>query len=141
MVLSNYENKIDKKGRVSVPATFRSHLGSMGYNGFISYPSFNHPALEACAQDRIEKLTNTSQDKKETCCTTSMLVCWRTKKDINNVLSSYTRSVEFRTIVEILENMHKAESEQIKVIEDISEYNSEEINIIKKNFPKQNLYY
>ena len=59
MFLSNYENKIDKKGRVSVPATFRSHLNSTGYNGFISYPSFNHPALEACSQDRIEKLSNT----------------------------------------------------------------------------------
>ena len=59
MFLSNYENKIDKKGRVSVPATFRSHLNSMGYNGFISYPSFNHVALEACSQDRIEKLSNT----------------------------------------------------------------------------------
>ena len=59
MFLSSYENKIDKKGRVSVPATFRSHLGSMGYNGFVSYPSFNHSALEACSQDRIEKLSNT----------------------------------------------------------------------------------
>ena len=59
MFLSNYVNKIDKKGRVSVPATFRSHLNSMGYNGFISYPSFNHHALEACSQDRIEKLSNT----------------------------------------------------------------------------------
>ena len=59
MFLSNYENKIDKKGRVSVHATFRSHLNSLGYNGFISYPSFNHVALEACAQDRIEKLSNT----------------------------------------------------------------------------------
>ena len=59
MFLSSYENKIDKKGRVSVPATFRSHLNSMGYNGFISYPSFNHLALEGCAQDRIEKLSNT----------------------------------------------------------------------------------
>jgi MraZ protein len=58
MFLSSFENKIDKKGRVSVPATFRSHLGSMGYNGFISYPSFNHPALEACSQDRIEKLSS-----------------------------------------------------------------------------------
>ena len=48
----------DKKGRVSVPATFRSHLNSMGYNGFISYPSFNHSAL-TCSQDRIEKLSNT----------------------------------------------------------------------------------
>ena len=59
MFLSSYENKIDKKGRVSVPATFRSHLSSMGYNGFVSYPSFNHPALEGCSQDRIEKLSNT----------------------------------------------------------------------------------
>ena len=59
MFLSSYENKIDKKGRVSVPATFRSHLNSMGYNGFISYPSFNHSALEACSQERIEKLSNT----------------------------------------------------------------------------------
>ena len=59
MFLSSFENKIDKKGRVSVPATFRSHLNSMGYNSFISYPSFNHSALEACSQDRIEKLSNT----------------------------------------------------------------------------------
>ena len=59
MFLSSYENKIDKKGRVSVPATFRSYLGSMGYNGFISYPSFNHNALEACSPERIEKLSNT----------------------------------------------------------------------------------
>ena len=59
MFLSSYENKIDKKGRVSVPANFRSYLNSLGYNGFICYPSFNHEALEACSQDRIEKLTNT----------------------------------------------------------------------------------
>jgi MraZ protein len=59
MFLSSFENRIDKKGRVSVPATFRSYLSSMGYNGFISYPSFNHSALEACSPDRIEKLSNT----------------------------------------------------------------------------------
>ena len=59
MFLSSYENKLDKKGRVSVPATFRSYLSSMGYNGFVSYPSFNHTALEACSQERIEKLSNT----------------------------------------------------------------------------------
>ena len=59
MFLSSFENKLDKKGRVSVPSTFRSHLNSMGYNGFIAYPSFNHSALEACSQDRIEKLSKT----------------------------------------------------------------------------------
>ena len=59
MFLSSFENKLDKKGRVSVPATFSSPLSSLGYNGFICYPSFNHSALEACSQDRIEKLSNT----------------------------------------------------------------------------------
>ena len=59
MFLSSYENKLDKKGRVSVPASFRSHLSSKGYNGFVAYPSFNHEALEACSEDRIEKLSNT----------------------------------------------------------------------------------
>ena len=65
MFLSSYENKLDKKGRVSVPATFRSHLSSLGYNGFISYPSFNHAALEACSQDRIEKLLNHANIKND----------------------------------------------------------------------------
>ena len=59
MFLSSYENKLDKKGRVSVPASFRSYLTSMGYNGFIAYPSFSSESLEACSQDRIEKLSNT----------------------------------------------------------------------------------
>ena len=42
-----------------MPASFRSHLSSLGYNGFIAYPSFNHEALEACSEDRIEKLSKT----------------------------------------------------------------------------------
>ena len=32
MFLSTYENKLDKKGRVSVPASFRSYLSNLGYN-------------------------------------------------------------------------------------------------------------
>ena len=59
MFLSSYENKIDKKGRVSVPATFRSYLSNLGYNGVICYPSFNHHSIEAWPQDRIEKISNT----------------------------------------------------------------------------------
>ena len=57
MFLSSHENKIDKKGRVSVPAPFRSFLTTQGYNGFVSYPSFSNPALECCTQERIEKLS------------------------------------------------------------------------------------
>ena len=58
MFLSSYENKLDKKGRVSVPANFRSHLSSLGYSGFVAYPSFNHKALEACSQEKIEKISS-----------------------------------------------------------------------------------
>tara|TARA_X000000368_G_scaffold176049_1_gene138861 strand:- start:98 stop:571 length:474 start_codon:yes stop_codon:yes gene_type:complete len=58
MFLSTYENNIDKKGRVSVPASFRSYLSNLGYNGIICYPSFNNNSIEACSQDRIEKLSN-----------------------------------------------------------------------------------
>ena len=57
MFLSPHENKLDKKGRVSVPASFRSYLSNMGYNGVICYPSFNNPSIEACPQSRIEKLS------------------------------------------------------------------------------------
>ena len=58
MFLSTYENRLDKKRRVSVPASFRSYLSSMGYNGVICYPSFNNPSIEACSQNRIEKLSD-----------------------------------------------------------------------------------
>ena len=58
MFLSTYENKIDKKGRVSVPASFRSHLSNLGYNGVVCYPSFNNQSIEAWSQDRIEKISN-----------------------------------------------------------------------------------
>ena len=58
MFLSIYENKLDKKGRVSVPANFRSHLSNLGYNGVICYPSFNNASIEACSQDRIEKISS-----------------------------------------------------------------------------------
>ena len=59
MFLSSYENKLDKKGRVSVPASYRSYLSNLGYNGVICYPSFNNQAIEAWPQDRIEKISNT----------------------------------------------------------------------------------
>ena len=58
MFLSTYENKLDKKGRVSVPASFRSYLSNLGYNGVICYPSFNNQCIEAWPQDRIEKISN-----------------------------------------------------------------------------------
>ena len=41
-----------------MPASFRSYLSSMGYNGVICYPSFNNSSIEGCSQNRIEKLSD-----------------------------------------------------------------------------------
>ena len=59
MFSSTYENKLDKKGTVSVPASYRSYLSNLGYNGVICYPSFNNHSIEAWPQDRIEKISKT----------------------------------------------------------------------------------
>ena len=58
MFLSTYQNKLDKKGRVSVPASFRSYLSNMGYNGIVCFPSFNNQSIESWPQDRIEKISS-----------------------------------------------------------------------------------
>jgi len=59
MFISTYENKLDKKGRVSVPAAYRSHLNSLGYNGVVCYPSFTNSSIEFCPKDRLEKIVET----------------------------------------------------------------------------------
>ena len=41
-----------------MPASYRSYLSSVGYNGVICYPSFNNTSIEACSQNRIEKLSD-----------------------------------------------------------------------------------
>lgn len=50
-------NKVDRKGRVSVPATFRASLAGQSFNGIIAFRSFKLPALEACGIDRMEEMS------------------------------------------------------------------------------------
>lgn len=57
LFLSTFTNKIDKKGRVSVPAQFRNALAGQEFSGIIAYPSFINPCIEACGFDRINKLS------------------------------------------------------------------------------------
>ena len=42
-----------------MPASYRSYLSNLGYNGVICYPSFNNLSIEAWPQDRIEKISKT----------------------------------------------------------------------------------
>ncbi len=59
LFLSTYINKIDKKGRISVPASFRSSLSQQSFPGIIAYSSFINPCIEACGINRIEVLNQT----------------------------------------------------------------------------------
>lgn len=54
--LSTHFNKIDKKGRVSVPASFRSALGANA-TGIVIYHALHHDALEACSTQHLELLS------------------------------------------------------------------------------------
>lgn len=56
LFLSTFVNKLDKKGRISVPASFRAALNGQNYTGIIAYPSFVNKCIEACGMSRIEKL-------------------------------------------------------------------------------------
>jgi len=49
-------NKVDKKGRVSVPAPFRTTLSKAGVSEITIFPSFNNKALEVLGPDFIEAL-------------------------------------------------------------------------------------
>ncbi|MGI9462284.1 MAG: division/cell wall cluster transcriptional repressor MraZ [Alphaproteobacteria bacterium] len=51
-----YPFKLDRKGRVSLPASFRGALQDA--DRFFLFPSPNHSALEACSIDFMEKLQN-----------------------------------------------------------------------------------
>lgn len=45
--VSHFTNKLDAKGRVSIPATFRAVLVKDGYEGLYVHPTLDSPALDA----------------------------------------------------------------------------------------------
>jgi MraZ protein len=55
--LSKYLGNIDKKGRISVPSSYRMVLGTGSGPGLIVYPSIKHQCLEACSLERLENLS------------------------------------------------------------------------------------
>jgi MraZ protein len=50
--VSNYTNRLDAKGRVSVPAPFRAVLAKDGFEGVYCYPSLDAAALD-CGGNRL----------------------------------------------------------------------------------------
>jgi len=55
--LSTYVNKIDRKGRVSVPAAFRAALIAISAKGIVAYRAVKLAAIEASGLDRAEDLS------------------------------------------------------------------------------------
>jgi MraZ protein len=45
--VSNYTLRLDSKGRVSIPASFRSVLNRDGFDGLYCYPALDRPAIDA----------------------------------------------------------------------------------------------
>ena len=54
--VSTFVNKIDAKGRVSVPASFRTVLAKDGFAGVYCYPSLEDKALDAGGQRLVETI-------------------------------------------------------------------------------------
>ena len=61
--LSSFVNKVDKKGRVSVPASFRAALGDDS-TGIVVFRSLHHDALDGCSIPHLELLSQ-SLDKQD----------------------------------------------------------------------------
>lgn len=54
--LSTYANKVDRKGRVSVPAAYRAALSGENFQGVIAYPSLTDRTLEAFGREMLERM-------------------------------------------------------------------------------------
>lgn len=54
--VSNFQNKIDVKGRVSVPADFRSTLAREGEGSVFLYPALDKQAVDAGGQAMLDTI-------------------------------------------------------------------------------------
>jgi MraZ protein len=60
--LSSFVNKIDKKGRVSVPASFRAALGADAA-GIVIFKSLQNDALDGCSVAHLELLSQSLEQQ------------------------------------------------------------------------------
>ncbi len=58
LFLSSYENRLDTKGRISVPASFRASVSNERFAGVVLYRSFTNNCIEGLSMSRMEQLAN-----------------------------------------------------------------------------------
>ena len=56
LFIDTFINKVDRKGRVSVPATFRAALAGQNFHGIVGLPSFKYPAVQCAGIDWMQGL-------------------------------------------------------------------------------------
>jgi len=62
LFVGKHVNKIDKKGRVSVPRQFRATIQARGMTSLYIYPRFKQKALEACDATYMRRLSESLDD-------------------------------------------------------------------------------
>ena len=62
LFVGRHDNKIDTKGRVSVPKPFRASLQAEGSQKLYAYPLFKHAAIEACGENFMARLSISLDD-------------------------------------------------------------------------------
>ena len=62
LFLSTFVNRIDKKGRVSVPASFRAALSDDTFQGVVLYPSYKNSAIEGVTMGTMQGLSARMDD-------------------------------------------------------------------------------
>ena len=58
LFLSSYENRLDTKGRVSVPASFRASVANEKFIGVILFRSFTSNCIEGFPMSRMEQMAS-----------------------------------------------------------------------------------
>ena len=86
LFLSSYENRLDTKGRISVPASFRAAISSEQFAGVVLYRSFTNNCIEGLSMSRLAQLA-TATDK--------MGIFDNTLDDLSAMLFADARPLQF----------------------------------------------
>ena len=62
LLVGRHLNKIDKKGRVSVPKPYREAVLAEGFAGVYIYPYFKYPALEGAGEAFMQRISSSMDD-------------------------------------------------------------------------------
>ncbi len=58
LFLSSYENRLDTKGRISVPASFRASVSKEDFAGVVLFRSFTNNCIEGMTMSRMQQMAS-----------------------------------------------------------------------------------